>query len=228
MVTHSKANKSSQLKRLAQDVIPVDCVENPEDPDCFPVEPVDPDFPVEPDCPDCFEPEVEEDNHSVFNKLVEWMNTMEQKIESLSSLDGEVAGLSSSVTVLEAEVSGNSASLETLSSLEGKIYSIESDISALKSGQTTCVAGEATFGGAGNDQNKETKTVTFSVAFVASPAVSFGITKLTAPTNNNQRDAIVEIQDSSLTGTGVTFTINHTENGGALRIWYMACGHTML
>jgi len=143
-------------------------------------------------------------------------------------LDGEVAGLSSSVTVLEAEVSGNSASLETLPSLEGKIYSIESDISALKSGQTTCVAGEATFGGAANDQNKETKTVTFSVAFVASPAVSFGITKLTAPANNNQRDAIVEIQDSSLTGTGVTFTINHTENGGALRIWYMACGHTML
>merc|ERR1711862_228342 len=192
MATHGdaadNANKSSQLKRLAQDVFPVDCVENPENPDCFPV---DPDVPVEPDCegPDCFEPEIEEGNHSIFDKLVEWMNIMEGKMTSMEGIR------------------------ESLSSLEGEICGMKSDISALKSGQTTCVAKEVKFGGTAVDKKKK-KSTTFGVTFVSPPVVSFGITKLTAGTKDKKsvpRDAIVEIEDSSLTGTGVTFTINKSD-----------------
>merc|ERR1711942_191662 len=209
---------------MGQDLVPVDCVENPADPDCFA---------VEPDCegPDCFEPEVEEDNLSIFYKLVEWMNTMEQKIagytESLSSLEGEVAtdaaklaGYSAGLTSLMGEVAANSASLETLSSLEEEIGTMKSDIAELKSGQTTCEAYNLHFGEvADTTGDTEDRTITFDNSFVKTPALTIGINKLTG-----NRSAIVDVKD--LTATGVKFTLNKDEKG-ACQIYYMACGPTI-
>merc|ERR1711942_393260 len=187
---------------MGQDLVPVDCVENPADPDCFL---------VDPDCegPDCFEPEVEEDNLSIFYKLVEWMNTMEQKIagytESLSSLEGEVAtdaaklaGYSAGLSSLMGEVAANSASLESLSSLEGEIGTMKSDIAELKSGQTTCEAKNIQFGTEATDTTGSTEdhTITFDNSFVKTPALSFGIMKVTG-----NRSATVNAKD--LTATGV-------------------------
>merc|ERR1711942_562649 len=209
---------------MGQDLVPVDCVENPADPDCFA---------VEPDCegPDCFEPEVEEDNLSIFYKLVEWMNTMEQKIagytESLSSLEGEVAtdaaklaGYSAGLSSLMGEVAANSASLETLSSLEGEVGTMKSDIAELKSGQTTCEADNVQFGQSKTSETDTTESTkkTFSNSFVTKPALTFGVMKLT-------QNRLADVTLSDFSSASVTFNVKKAAKG-ALQLYYMACGHT--
>jgi len=99
--------------------------------------------------------------------------------------------------------------------LNNWISYVDETLEMLKRDQLTCVSDEVLFGDTAQKESVITKH--FAASFASPPTVTMGFTKVVDRTS-------AWVSNMNVTQSSVTFTLD--QGAGALRLYYMACGHT--